>query len=156
VDEEESRRELEARRHWTAPSPTGDNHRIFVSSKLASRTAKRLLSELSDFQSSDSASGLVALGPVSDSSLFEWTAQLKGPGDTPFEGENSFLTRLRFPSTHFSPPSDRTLTITISIPETYPAQPPTMAFAGRVFHPNVHFKVRIRNLRWTIGRTLTV
>lgn len=33
--------------------------------------------------------------------------------------------------------------LAIKIPEAYPAQPPVLEFRSRVFHPNVHFKVRL-------------
>ncbi|SCV67291.1 BQ2448_5937 [Microbotryum intermedium] len=89
---------------------------------MSSRTTKRLLSELSDFTHSheSSSSGLLSLGPLSDSSLLEWTATIEGPPDSAYQ--------------------DRTFVLAIKIPETYPAHPPTISFARPVFHPNVHLK----------------
>lgn len=52
---------------------------------MSSRTLKRLLSELNDFNSSSSP-GLVSLSPVSDDDLLKWSAQITGPEGTPFQG----------------------------------------------------------------------
>ncbi|KAI5474336.1 hypothetical protein MNV49_003528 [Pseudohyphozyma bogoriensis] len=88
---------------------------------MSSRTAKRLLSELTSFQSDPpSSSGLVSLGPASDDDLFKWIATLKGPPDTPY--------------------FDGTFTINVSIPASYPSQPPKMTVQDRIFHPNIHIK----------------
>ncbi|KAK4704617.1 peroxin-4, partial [Phenoliferia sp. Uapishka_3] len=87
---------------------------------MSSRTAKRLLSELSQFESDPSESGVISLGPVSDEDLFKWSATIAGPSDTPFQGA--------------------VFEIAIDVPTTYPALPPVLGFRGKVFHPNVHFK----------------
>ncbi|PKI78921.1 protein PEROXIN-4 [Punica granatum] len=55
-----------------------------------------------------------------DSNIFKWTALIKGPSDTPFEGG---VFQLAF-----------------AIPEQYPLQPPQVRFLTKIFHPNVHFK----------------
>ncbi|XP_020217779.1 protein PEROXIN-4 [Cajanus cajan] len=55
-----------------------------------------------------------------DSSIFKWTALIKGPSETPFEGG---VFQLAF-----------------SVPEQYPLQPPQVRFLTKIFHPNVHFK----------------
>jgi Ubiquitin-conjugating enzyme len=47
---------------------------------------------------------------------------LKGPEDTPFSGGRFELA--------------------IRVPEQYPLVPPTVSFRTKIFHPNVHFKVR--------------
>ncbi|SCZ96426.1 BZ3500_MvSof-1268-A1-R1_Chr8-2g10186 [Microbotryum saponariae] len=90
---------------------------------MTSRTTKRLLSELNDFANSQqsASSGLISLGPRSDSSLLDWTATIQGPPDSAYQ--------------------DRTFVLAIKIPETYPAHPPTISFPEPVFHPNVHLKL---------------
>ncbi|KAL5722446.1 E2 ubiquitin-conjugating enzyme [Ranunculus cassubicifolius] len=55
-----------------------------------------------------------------DSNIFKWTALVKGPSETPFEGG---VFQLAF-----------------SVPEQYPLQPPQVRFLTKIFHPNVHFK----------------
>ncbi|KAL3655664.1 E2 ubiquitin-protein ligase peroxin 4 [Castilleja foliolosa] len=55
-----------------------------------------------------------------DSNIFKWTALIKGPSETPFEGG---IFQLAF-----------------SVPEQYPLQPPQVRFLTKIFHPNVHFK----------------
>lgn len=58
-----------------------------------------------------------------DSNIFKWTALIKGPSETPYEGG---IFQLAF-----------------AVPEQYPLQPPQVRFLTKIFHPNVHFKVRI-------------
>ncbi|AQK53808.1 Putative ubiquitin-conjugating enzyme family [Zea mays] len=57
-----------------------------------------------------------------DSNIFKWTALIKGPSETPYEGG---VFQLAF-----------------AIPEQYPLLPPQVRFLTKTFHPNVHFKVR--------------
>lgn len=77
----------------------------------------RLQKELKE-QARDRDSSLSLLPDEAD--IFNWTATLKGPEDTPYAG-GTFRVRLR-------------------VPDTYPLAAPTATFATRVFHPNVHFK----------------
>ena len=51
------------------------------------------------------------------------TSLLQGPADTPYEGGSFHLT--------------------LQVPEQYPLVPPTVRFRTRIFHPNIHFKVRL-------------
>ncbi|KDE03638.1 hypothetical protein MVLG_05888 [Microbotryum lychnidis-dioicae p1A1 Lamole] len=109
---------------------------------MTSRTTKRLLSELNDFTNSQqsASSGLISLGPRSDSSLFDWTATIQGPPDSAYQ--------------------DRTFELAIKIPETYPAHPPTISFPKPVFHPNVHLKtgeicLDVLKTEWSPVWTLT-
>lgn len=117
-------------------SHTGD-------SPMSSRTIKRLLSELQEYNSSPPP-GLLHLAPASDDDLLAWEAHLTGPPDTAWHGESVQLQLDRSRLT--SSVLDRTLHLIISIPTAYPAQPPTISFRGRVFHPNVHYKVGLLRL----------
>ncbi|KAM0787183.1 hypothetical protein ACM66B_006429 [Microbotryomycetes sp. NB124-2] len=90
-----------------------------------SRTVKRLLSELHDFDSraeGDAGSdGVLSLSPVSDDDMLTWHAAIAGPESTPFEGS--------------------ALDLDIIVPTAYPAHPPQISFrSGAVFHPNVNFR----------------
>ncbi|ESQ32110.1 hypothetical protein EUTSA_v10005728mg [Eutrema salsugineum] len=55
-----------------------------------------------------------------DTNIFKWTALIKGPSETPYEGG---VFQLAF-----------------AVPEPYPLQPPQVRFLTKIFHPNVHFK----------------
>lgn len=84
---------------------------------MASAT-KRLLKELKTLQSENNTD--VLLAPIGDD-LFNWTAFIKGPPDTPYE--NAYFQ------------------LAITVPHNYPLHAPTVVFKTRIFHPNVHFKV---------------
>ncbi|KAK4047789.1 E2 ubiquitin-protein ligase peroxin 4 [Microbotryomycetes sp. JL201] len=86
-----------------------------------SRTVKRLLSELSDFdrQTGAASDGVLRLAPVSDDDMLTWHAIIAGPHSTPFEATE--------------------LVLDIVVPALYPAHPPSISFRpGVVFHPNVN------------------
>ena len=54
---------------------------------------------------------------------------LQGPTETAYEGGSFHLA--------------------ITVPEQYPLVPPTVKYKTKIFHPNVHFKVRERKgRRW--------
>ncbi|KAJ3152315.1 hypothetical protein HDU89_001535 [Geranomyces variabilis] len=84
--------------------------------------SRRLLKELRDYRREPTAAALTvaSLGPVSDSDLMLWQAAILGPQGSSYEGGRFDLD--------------------IAIPPSYPMQPPTIRFVGRVCHPNVHFK----------------
>ena len=84
--------------------------------------AKRLRKELQSLEkasrSGDSDTDIY-LRPTSTSSLLHWTALIKGPIDTPYEGG--------------------VFKLSIRCGTDYPLAPPTIVFETKVFHPNVHF-----------------
>jgi peroxin-4 len=105
--------------------------------------SKRLLKELSSYNG-DPNPALEALQPVSEEDLFTWTAILRGPVDTPYQGGH-WLIRIKMPA-------------------SYPLQPPTMQFLTKICHPNIHFdsgEVCLDVLKsqwtpaWTISSALT-
>ncbi|KAI5403321.1 E2 ubiquitin-protein ligase peroxin 4, partial [Lathyrus oleraceus] len=79
----------------------------------------RLFKEYKEVQREKTADPDIQL-VCDDSNIFKWTALIKGPSETPFEGG---IFQLAF-----------------SVPEHYPLQPPQVRFLTKIFHPNVHFK----------------
>ena len=59
-----------------------------------------------------------------EENLRHWVAHIRGPADSPFH-EGVF--RLR-----------------VEAGLQYPMTPPSISFETKIFHPNVHFKVRLR------------
>ena len=84
--------------------------------------AKRLRKELQSLEKASKNNDEdtdIYLRPTSSSSLLHWTALIKGPIDTPYEGG--------------------VFQLSIRCGSDYPLSPPTITFETRVFHPNVHF-----------------
>ncbi|CAM8959063.1 hypothetical protein QQ045_003246 [Rhodiola kirilowii] len=79
----------------------------------------RLFKELKEVQREKSADPDIQL-VCDDSNIFKWTALIKGPSETAYEGG---VFQLAF-----------------AVPEQYPLQPPQVRFLTKIFHPNVHFK----------------
>ncbi|KAL1532498.1 E2 ubiquitin-conjugating enzyme [Salvia divinorum] len=79
----------------------------------------RLFKEYKEVQREKTADPDIQL-VCDDSNIFKWTALIKGPSETPYEGG---VFQLAF-----------------SVPEQYPLQPPQVRFLTKIFHPNVHFK----------------
>ncbi|XP_024310317.1 protein PEROXIN-4 [Brachypodium distachyon] len=79
----------------------------------------RLFKEYKEVQREKSADPDILL-LCDDSNIFKWTALIKGPSETPFEGG--------------------VFELAFSIPEQYPLLPPQVRFLTKIFHPNVHFK----------------
>ena len=78
--------------------------------------AKRLRKELQSLERSSLLEDDVYLRPSSDS-ILQWTALLKGPPDTPYEGG-------RFEAE-------------ILLPEDYPMSPPKILMKSKIYHPNI-------------------
>lgn len=80
--------------------------------------AKRLRKELQNLQRSE-ADPDIFLIPDS-SNILKWTALIRGPSDSPYEGG--------------------IFQLNINCGMDYPLAPPTIQFVTKVFHPNVHFR----------------
>ncbi|POO03950.1 Ubiquitin-fold modifier-conjugating enzyme [Trema orientale] len=89
------------------------NHLVLQASRA------RLFKELKEVQREKVADPDIQL-TCDDNNIFKWTALIKGPSETPFEGG---VFQLAF-----------------AVPEQYPLQPPQVRFLTKIFHPNVHFK----------------
>ena len=77
---------------------------------------KRILQEIKELHGSESDH--ITAGPVCDSNIYEWTATLMGPEDSPFEG-GVFL-------------------LSINFPKEYPFKPPKINFNTKIYHPNIN------------------
>jgi Ubiquitin-conjugating enzyme len=91
------------------------HHALAMTSPLG-----RLTKEFENYHK-DPNPALASLELVDDD-LFHWTAVLRGPRGTPYEGGK--------------------WRIDIQVPNDYPIKPPTMRFLTSICHPNVHLKVR--------------
>ena len=76
---------------------------------------KRILRELQELQAENPT--FVSAGPASGDDLYAWTATVVGPADSPYEGGLFHLDMV--------------------FPKDYPFQPPRVAFATRIYHPNI-------------------
>ncbi|KAL6715658.1 hypothetical protein ACLMJK_006619 [Lecanora helva] len=102
-------------------------------------STKRLLQELKTSLSEPSPI-LQSLGPVSESQILHWEAVMKGVPGTAYEAG---LWKLD-----------------ITVPTSYPMQPPTIKFVTPICHPNVHFQtgeicLSLLKDSWSPAYTLT-
>ena len=84
---------------------------------MATIVAKRLRKEMLDLKKSRDPHIWLKHQPET---FKQWTAVIRGPEGSPFEGGNFVLL--------------------ISVGDTYPMTPPNITFVTKIFHPNVLFK----------------
>jgi ubiquitin-conjugating enzyme E2 D/E len=97
---------------------------------------QRLRRELKDMEKNDIPN--MSAGPI-DNNLFEWSAIILGPCETPYEGGVFYLN--------------------ISIPSNYPYKPPTVIFKTKIYHPNInssgHICLDILKNQWNAALTIS-
>lgn len=76
---------------------------------------KRIMKELNDINKGISEN--ISLGPKDGDNLYEWTAIINGPKDTPFEGG--------------------IFKLDIILPSNYPFKSPEIKFKTKMYHPNI-------------------
>ena len=62
--------------------------------------------------------GIISVGPIDESDMFEWEAEIIGPEATPYES-GIFKLNIKFP-------------------RNYPFKPPSIYFRTKIFHVNIH------------------
>lgn len=86
--------------------------------------AKRLRKELQNLERAkaqgDADDSDVYLRPTSSASILRWSALIRGPPDTAYEGG--------------------IFRVSIVCTPDYPLAPPSISFQTKIFHPNVHFR----------------
>ncbi len=101
-----------------------------------SASVKRLQKELQGLQ--ESPIGYVSAAP-NDEDIFNWTATIIGPPETPYEGG--------------------VFTVLIKFPRDYPFKPPRIQFLTPVFHPNINRKgdicLNILRDKWSPALTIS-
>ena len=103
---------------------------------MASASIKRLQKELQGLH--ENPIGYVSAAPNNDD-IFNWTATILGPPETPYEGG--------------------VFTVLINFPPDYPFRPPKIRFSTPVFHPNINKKgdICLSTLRdkWSAALTIS-
>ena len=84
-------------------------------------SAKRLLQELKHASKEGLGLNVASLCPKNSSDLFQWTAVLQGPAESPYAGG--------------------LFSMDIQVPSEYPLAPPLIKFTTPICHPNIHWKV---------------
>ena len=80
--------------------------------------AARIRKEYKECQRGVNRSGEMQLYPESEKNLFQWTAFIRGPPDTPYH--------------------DGVFELSITLPREYPMKAPKSVMKTKIFHPNIH------------------
>jgi len=108
----------------------------------AARIYRRLAAEIRQAATERQGDTGVKLLPPADEGLWlshPWTAFIQGPPETPYEG--------------------RVYRLSVTLPDTYPHQPPTIMFENCCWHPNIgvrgHVCVDILKREWSPAFSIT-
>ncbi|BGP01194.1 Ubiquitin carrier protein [Rhodotorula toruloides ATCC 204091] len=80
-------------------------------------SAKRIAKELNDLKKDALPQGCTA-GPASDENVYEWSASIEGPPDSPYAGG--------------------VFQLHITLPADYPFRPPRVVFMTKIYHANIN------------------
>ena len=97
---------------------------------------KRINQEMKELQNLDI--DYITAGPVDDNNIFNWTATISGPNESPYE-DGIFL-------------------LSITFPKEYPFKPPKITFKTKIYHPNINeagsICLDILNNQWSPALTI--
>jgi ubiquitin-conjugating enzyme E2 D/E len=97
---------------------------------------RRIFQEIKEFEKGNIEN--ITSAPINVNNIFEWTATLIGPKDTPYENGRFILS--------------------INFPQEYPFKPPKINFITKIYHPNINSSgsicLDILNTQWSPALTL--
>lgn len=104
---------------------------------MSKSSKKRILKEMKDLSKENN--GNITAGPKDDKNIYEWSATLEGPSNTPYE-KGVYMLDIHFP-------------------EKYPFKPPQISFQTKIYHPNINSSgsicLDILQSNWSPALTIT-
>tara|TARA_B100000123_G_scaffold269728_1_gene246355 strand:+ start:3820 stop:4272 length:453 start_codon:yes stop_codon:yes gene_type:complete len=101
------------------------------------KALKRIKKELEEISKEPPSN--CSAGPVDLNNLFEWSATILGPSDSPYAGG--------------------VFRLNIIFGDRYPFKPPKVKFTTRIFHPNINSHgsicLDVLNVNWSPALTIT-
>ena len=101
------------------------------------KATKRIKKELEEISKEPPSN--CSAGPIDTNNIFDWSATILGPSDSPYAGG--------------------VFRLNIIFNEKYPFKPPKVKFVTRIFHPNINSNgsicLDILNVNWSPALTIT-
>ena len=101
------------------------------------KATKRIKKELEEISKEPPSN--CSAGPINPDNIFEWSATILGPSESPYAGG--------------------VFKLNIIFNEKYPFKPPKVKFITRIFHPNINSSgsicLDILNVNWSPALTIT-